>query len=115
MDTIFVRGLIFYGKHGVYKEEHIQVQRFAVDIEIKQEVRDWEEKLENTYDYMEAKEIARMCIEEKSFKLIETLGETIAREILKHPLAREVTITIKKLDVIPPAEVGVVIKRKKNI
>lgn len=113
MDTIFVRGLIFYGKHGVYKEEHIQVQRFAVDIEIKQEIKNWEERLENTYDYMEAREIARKCVEEMSFKLIETLGETMATEILKHPLVRAVSVTIKKLDVIPPAEVGVTIVRVK--
>jgi dihydroneopterin aldolase len=97
----------------VYAEEHIQTQRFSLDIEIKQEIRDWGENLENTYDYMIAREIARCAVEEKSFKLIETLGEEIAKEILKHPLVGEVLITIKKLDVIAPAEVGVVLRRAK--
>ena len=113
MDTIFIKGLLFWGKHGVYKEEHVQVQRFGVDIEIKQEVWDWDERLDRTYDYMEAREIARRCIEENSYKLIETLGEAIATEILLHPLAQSASVTIKKLDVIPPAEVGVVIVRSK--
>ena len=113
MDTVFIKGLIFWGRHGVYKSEHLQVQRFCIDIEVKQEIVDWQEHLPNTYDYMEAREIVERNVEGQSFKLIETLAETIAMEILQNPLVEEVAVTVKKLDVIPPAEVGVTVVRKK--
>lgn len=113
MDTIFIKGLVFMGRHGVYDEEHEKDQRFGVDIEVSQAPRDWEEKIRNTFDYMDAKEIARRFVEEESFKLIETLGEAIAKEILKSPHAQEVRVTVKKLDVVSPAEAGVIIVRKK--
>ncbi len=111
MDTIFIRGLVFSGKHGVFDEEHARPQRFGIDIEVKQKPADWGEKIKNTYNYMDAREIARVCIEEKSFKLIETLAETICQEILMHPLAESVSVTIRKLDVLPVGEVGVTLVR----
>jgi dihydroneopterin aldolase len=113
MDTIFIKGLEFMGRHGVYDEEHTKDQRFGIDIEINQEPHDWQEKIKNTYDYMDARDIARHFVEEKSFKLIETLGEAIATEILKNPHAKEVKVTVKKLDVVLPAEAGVFIHRKR--
>lgn len=113
MDTIFISGLVLMGRHGVYDEEHEKDQRFGIDIEIKQQVRDWEENIGNTYNYMDAHAIAREYVENKSFKLIETLGESILKEILKNLIVKSASITIKKLDVIPPAEVGITLVRSR--
>jgi dihydroneopterin aldolase len=113
MDTIFITGSVLSGRHGVYDEEREKDQRFQIDIEIKQGERDWQENIANTYNYMDAHAIAREFVENKSFNLIETLGESILNEILKNPLAKSASITIKKLDVIPPAEVGVTLTRSK--
>jgi 7,8-dihydroneopterin aldolase/epimerase/oxygenase len=111
MDAIFINGLVFSGRHGVYPEEHERDQRFGVAIEAKIEDKDREESLSNTFDYMEAREISRRIVEERSFKLIETIGETIASEVLAHPLVKEVTVTVLKLDVAPPAHAGVTLVR----
>jgi len=114
MDTIFIKGLIFNGRHGVYKQEHEKDQRFGIDIKVDQSPLDWEEKIASTFDYMDAREIARQSVEEKSFKLIETLGEAIAQEIILYPTVKGVEVTVKKLDVVAPAEAGVIIRRKKS-
>ena len=111
MDTIFIEGLVFSGRHGVGAPERAKHQRLSLDIKVEQNPADWKEDIRNTYDYMEAREIARIHVEEKSFKLLETLSENIINEIFKNPLAQSVTITIRKLDVIPPAAVGITITR----
>lgn len=111
MDTIFINGLVFSGRHGVYEEERRAPQRFGVDIEVLQTPRDWQETLANTYDYMEARDIAQRIIEGPSCKLIETLAETIAQEILKNKNVAQVAVTLRKLDIVAPAEAGVTIVR----
>lgn len=111
MDTIFIEGLVLSGRHGVGAPERAKHQRFSLDIHVKQHPAQWKEDILNTYNYMEAQEIARRYVEEQSFKLLETLSHSIINEIFKNPLAQSVTITIRKLDVIPPATVGVTLTR----
>lgn len=99
------------GRHGVEAAERREAQRFGVAIEVRQEKANWEEKIRNTYNYMEAHEIARKAIEGESRKLLETLTEGMAQEILKHPLAKSVKVTIRKLDLFAQGESGVTIER----
>lgn len=114
MDTIFLEGLVFSGRHGVGAPERAKHQRFGLDIRIEQDPADWQEDISRTYNYMDAHEIACRVVQEQSFKLLETLGERIIGEILKDPIVRSVSVTIRKLDLMPPAVVGVTIIRARN-
>lgn len=113
MDTIFIEGLVFSGRHGVGAPERAKHQRFGLDITMKQKPLDWQEDITRTNDYLDAKEIARSLVEERSFKLLETLAEAICREVLKKPIIELVTVTIRKLDLMPPATCGVTIERSR--
>ncbi len=113
MDTIFIRGMIVEGCHGVGAKERAKPQRFGVDIEVKQEVRDWKDNIRNTYNYIAARDIIHRYVEEHSFKLIETLAERIGAEILMDPKVKEVSVTVRKLDIFSVGEGGVTITRGK--
>lgn len=113
MDTIFIRGLIFSGKHGLEDDERANHQRFGIDIETTQEPRAYEDSIKNTYNYMAAYEIARTAVEEESGKLIETVAERIASQVLEHVIIQSVTVTIRKLDIFVHGEGGVTITRSK--
>ncbi len=114
MDTIFIEGLVFSGRHGIGAPERAKHQRFGLDIRMEQKPADWQEDIARTNDYLDAKEIAREIVEERSFKLLETLAETIVAEVLKKPIIESVTITIRKLDLMPPATCGVTICRARD-
>lgn len=113
MDIIFIKDLVFMGRHGVGARERKEPQRFGVDIRIEQEPADWKDDIRNTYNYVKAREIARRYIEERSFKLIETIAEGIAKEVLAHRLVHKVSVTVRKLDIFPDGVGGVTITRAK--
>jgi len=113
MDQIFIKDLVFMGRHGVGARERKEAQRFGVDLMIEQEPMDWKDDIRNTYNYVKAREISRQYIEEKTFKLIETIAEGIAQEILIHRLATKVSVTVRKLDIFPDGIGGVTITRSK--
>lgn len=114
MDTIFIEGLVFSGRHGVGAPERAKHQRFGIDIRMEQKPADWQEDITRTNDYLDAREIARGIVEERSFKLIETLAEAICIEVLKKPIIESVTVTIRKLDLMPPAMAGVSLARSRG-
>lgn len=113
MDTIFLEGLVFSGRHGVGAPERAKHQRFSLDIRVEQMPGDWQEDIARTYNYMDAKEIAREAVEQHSYKLLETLALSVIGEILKNPIVVSVSVTIRKLDLMPPAVAGVTIARKR--
>ncbi len=113
MDTIFIKDLVFMGRHGVGDLERSQPQRFGIDIVIEQESRDWQDSIKNTYNYVEARDIAKRHIEETSNKLIETIAESIAQEVLVHDFVKKVSVTVKKLDIFVDGVGGVTISRSK--
>lgn len=113
MDTIFLHNIVFLGRHGVGAPERSKPQRFELDIEVKQKPRTWKDNIKQTYNYMDAHGIARKYIEETSCRLIETLGENIAQDILKNPIVESVTVTIRKLDILQTGVGGVIITRSR--
>ncbi len=113
MDTIFLEGLVFSGRHGVGAPERAKHQRFGLDIKIEQKPTEWQEDIQRTYNYMDAREIAQKIVENRSFKLLETLAETISREVMNNPTVQSVSVTIRKLDLMPPAVAGVAITRSR--
>ena len=113
MDTIFIRGLRFNGKHGVDKAEREIPQEFQVEVEIVFDTRTAarSDELPNTIDYVPLRDIVQRVIEGPSKRLIETLAQNIADNILKDVRVRQVKVTVQKTKMFATGVPGVTIVR----
>lgn len=84
VDKIFLNQMEFYGYHGVFPEENRLGQRFAVDLEIELDLSKAGESdnLADSINYGELYEICKGIVEGRTFKLVESIAEHIASEIL---------------------------------
>lgn len=118
MDTIFIENLVYAGTHGVHPEEQTTAQRFSVDVTIDLETYPASEtdKLQDTFDYQDTKNLVRSIIEGEHCHLIERIGHRIANRILEDTRVHACTVSIKKLDLWGNGTPGIVIERvRQNI
>jgi dihydroneopterin aldolase len=119
-DRIMLSGLQFYGYHGVLAEETRLGQRFLVDVEIETDLRPagTSDDVMNTINYVRVYEETRAIVEGEPCRLVETVAERIAEQILAgHAAARRVLVRVRKPDVPMRAaleSVGVEIVRGRN-
>ena len=117
-DRIVLVGLAFEARHGVNDWEKTQAQRFEVDVELILGTRGagTSDELAQTIDYREVYEAVRRVIEGPPVDLIETLAESIARDVLAaNDRARKVVVRVRKPDVQlggPLAYAGVEVIRR---
>jgi dihydroneopterin aldolase len=100
-DRLILAGMTFAGRHGVTEQERAEPQPFEVDVELALDLRPagTTDDLSRTVDYRDVFEICRSVIEGPSRSLIETLAETIAREVLAVSVGRgvrEVMVRVRK-------------------
>jgi dihydroneopterin aldolase len=83
-DAIYLRGMAFEGRHGVSEEERAEPQEIQLDIELLLDLAPSgaSDALDETVDYAAVFEICREQAEERSYRLLEALGEAIAGEVL---------------------------------
>ncbi|MFC2088263.1 dihydroneopterin aldolase [Calditrichota bacterium] len=97
-DIIKLTNIIFYAHHGYYEAERELGQRFELDIEVtcdlKQASKD--DDLHKTIDYRTIYSIAKDAFENYKFKLIESVAERIAVQILESNLTSSVLIRVRK-------------------
>lgn len=89
----------FYAYHGVYPEENRLGQRFKVDAELQLSLKKAGETddLTQSVNYAEVYTICKEIMEKRTFQLVETVAETIAKQILeKFPNVNECTIKVVK-------------------
>ena len=100
-DKIFLKGLAFYGHHGVSPHEKALGQRFIVDITLECDARaaGKSDNLANATDYVPAFVIVKDIVEGESKDLIESVAEEIAGRILAELDVSAVSVTIKKPEV----------------
>ena len=84
MDYIHIRDMEFYSFHGVLPEETRLGQRFRVTVSIATDLHHAGETddLHHTVSYAEVYKVCQKIVEGKPFKLIESVAEKIAAEIL---------------------------------
>lgn len=84
MDKMVLRGMEYYGYHGVFEEERKLGQRFYVDLELELDLRQAgvSDDFSRTVNYAEVHELVKKIVEGQSFKLIEALAERIASSVL---------------------------------
>lgn len=99
MDKLVLKSCKFYGYHGVNDEEKVIGQPYIIDLELylKDRIAINEDTLENAVDYSKVYAILEDYVENKSFKLVEFLAESITIEILEQfKIIQGVKICIKK-------------------
>jgi dihydroneopterin aldolase len=98
MDIIKLSNIVFYAHHGYYKAERELGQRFEMDIEVECDLRQAADTddLSKTIDYREVYSLAKDVFENYKFKLLETVAERIAEQILKSFNVMTVLIRVRK-------------------
>lgn len=84
MDYIHVNDMEFWGYHGVFAEETKLGQRFRVTLSLAVDLQEagQTDNLEKTVNYAEAFFVCQKIVEGEPVKLVETVAERIAQEIL---------------------------------
>ncbi len=100
-DRIFLKGMVFYGHHGVSPHEKALGQRFIVDVTLECDARPAgkSDNLADATDYVPAFGIVKEIVEGESRDLIERVVEEIADRILSELHVTGVSVTIKKPEV----------------
>lgn len=102
MDKIIFNKMQFYGYHGVFREENKLGQRFEVDLELTFDLKKAGETdcLEDTVNYAEVFQTVEKLVVGKEKKLLESLAEAIATELLSLFSFKQVRVTVRKIQ--PP-------------
>lgn len=99
MDTLILRELHFFGRHGVLPIEAESAQPFSATVELELPLARAGEsdRLDQTVDYRTVQKVVRGVIEGSRKHLIETLAESIAVELLRaFPEVRAVSVEVLK-------------------
>ncbi len=101
IDQILLKGMSFYGYHGVNPEERSQGQKFVVDVVIDCSLTKAAEsdRVEDTVNYSEVFRIVKSIVEGKPYNLLETVAKNISDKILLNYDIHSVSVTIKKPEV----------------
>lgn len=114
-DTIQVSGIRAYGYIGLLPEEQTLGQWFSVDLTLAyRNAAGQSDRIEDAYDYRWAIEAVQQTIRGARFRLIETLAETIAQQLLERNQLEQVCVRVAKPAAPIPdfdGEVAVTIRR----
>lgn len=82
-DRIHLKGMVFYGHHGVTPEEQALGQRLEVDLEVEADLETaaLEDDPEQTIDYGDLYRITREVVEGDPVRLLETIAQRVADRI----------------------------------
>lgn len=99
MDKIVMKDLAFFGYHGVMEEEETLGQKFFIDIELYTDLRKagQSDKVEDTVHYGEVYCVVKDIVENRRFKLIESLANELAESILNDFIKVEgINVVVRK-------------------
>jgi dihydroneopterin aldolase len=113
-DRIFVEGLLIRAIHGDTPVERTEPQDFLVDISIAFDasVSGVSDKLRDTVDYGQLRDVAKRVFAGAPCNLLEHLASLIAAEVLGDARIVEATITIRKPHRFEDSVPGVSITRR---
>jgi 7,8-dihydroneopterin aldolase/epimerase/oxygenase len=118
-DKILLSGAHFFARHGVSDDEQRLGGRYVVDVELHCDLSraGASDALAETISYADVYRTVREIVQGKTFRLIETLAETIAQTLLADYAVETVVVRVKKQP--PPMDAivdyaGVEITRKRT-
>lgn len=100
---IILRGLEGYGHHGDLPAERALGGHFSLDLEL---ITDTQrvaksDTLGGAVNYVTIEALARRVLEGRRYRLLETLAERLATDILKQPGVLAVTVRVTKRPPLP--------------
>jgi len=98
-DIIRLRNAVFYAYHGVLTDEQNLGGKFEVDVDLACDLSRGgrTDHLKDTVDYTRVYEAIRSAVTGKKYFLLEALGETIVRSILRQfRKVQSVTVRVRK-------------------
>lgn len=98
VDRIILKGMQFYGYHGVNPEERVLGQRYVVDLTADLDLRRAGEtdRLEDTVSYSHIYRTVRAVMEGEPRNLLESAAQAIADSVLAEFQVEAVSVTVKK-------------------
>ncbi|WP_265500002.1 dihydroneopterin aldolase [Paracoccus beibuensis] len=111
-DRIFLRDHVISAEIGAFQSERglDQRLRFNVTVDLRDAVTGSGDHVDNILSYDVLTQAVATALADRRYNLVETLAEKIAAEVLAHPRAATVAVTVEKLDRGPGA-LGVSIVR----
>lgn len=112
-DRIHLRDYIVSAEIGAFQTERGTRQRlrFDIDVELAQHVLGVNDEVDRILSYDILTGAVAAGLADRRYDLLETLAEKIAAQVLAHPRAARVSVTVEKLDRIPGA-LGVTLVRR---
>ena len=112
-DRIHLRDYLVAAEIGAFQTErgHPQRLRFNIDVELASHVVGVNDEVDRILSYDILTGAVASGLADRRYDLLETLAEKIAAQILIHPRAAQVAVTVEKLDRIPGA-LGVTLVRR---
>jgi len=100
---IILRGLEGYGHHGDLPAERALGGHFSIDLELITDTQKVAktDTLEGAVNYVTIEALARRILEGRRYRLLETLAERLATDILKQPGVLAVTVRVTKRPPLP--------------
>jgi dihydroneopterin aldolase len=98
VDRLFLREMSFYGYHGDVEAERELGGRYRVDLEIGMDLSQAarSDSLEGAVDYVHVYQMVREVVEEQQHRLLESIAETIASQVLSLSRVEEVRVRVGK-------------------
>ncbi|MDN5568095.1 MAG: dihydroneopterin aldolase [Paracoccus sp. (in: a-proteobacteria)] len=111
-DRIFLRDYVLSAEIGAFQSERGMDQRlrFNVTVDLRHSVAGADDHVDHILSYDVLTQAVTTALADQRYNLVETLAEKIAAEVLAHPRAAQVAVTVEKLDRGPGA-LGVSITR----
>lgn len=97
-DKIIMKGMQFFGRHGVFPEEKAMGQKFIIDLKLSLDLQEaaTTDDLSHAPNYADIYSDVKAITTLKSFNLIEALAEAIADHILANYKVKKVKVKVKK-------------------
>lgn len=112
-DRIHLRDYVVAAEIGAFQTERGQTQRlrFGVEVSLAGPVTGAGDEVDRILSYDVLTAAIADGLADRRYDLLETLAERIAAQVLSHPQAAEVSVTVEKLDRVPGA-LGVSLSRR---
>jgi dihydroneopterin aldolase len=91
---LFLSGIHAEGRHGARPGEQDTPQPFVIDLDLEVEVG--QDSIDETADYRGVTDQVRAIVQERSFDLIESMGESIADACLAFGAVTRATVVVHK-------------------
>jgi dihydroneopterin aldolase len=103
IERIHIERLQVQAHVGVPAEERVEPQRLTLNVSFWPRVDHLHDELADTVNYSAVAKVVRDVVSRRHYKLIETLAEEIATELVGQFAVRRVEIEVRKF-VLPDAE-----------